>query len=362
MRQNAPAAEADPIGDSLFGTETPLDISADRAEKRLRKELDDEIKRGGKAEAAKTKPRLAEIGHVVAGEPAEKVTGDAAPEVSENSNSGDEIVPGFLGEPVKSKKTKKGKSYKKDSKKAKKDSKKKESTKDKKKKKKDSSSSSSSTSSSALSSSVFRVGKTGNDRISQARMIQWAEDHPGLTALQLLRKMKNVVGEDGEKVDKTGAAPAVAKQFDLRILKHQSGPGGPSVRNQREMTTLCVMLDHLALGRYRQAADVAAARLKSIEGTNRDGHFHQSQFLELIPVNMEGLTTADEKLLVKNETLLNQKSLPSSGDGWQNYGKGDKGNSSYHWIPQPKGKGKKDGGKRKKGAQGKKGEGKGKEF
>ena len=288
------------------------------------------------------------------------VTGDAAPEVSENSNSDDEVVPGFLGEPVKGKKAKKGKSSKKESKKVKKDSKKKKSKKGKKKK--DRSSSSSSSSSSTSSSSVFRVGKTGNDRISQARMIQWAEDHPGLTALQLLRKMKNVVGEDGEKLDKTGAAPAVAKQFDLRILKHQSGPGGPSVRNQREMTTLCVMLDHLSLGRYRQAADVAAARLKSIEGTNRDGHFHQSQFLELIPVNMEGLTTADEKLLVKNETLLNQKSLPSSGDGWQNYGKGDKGNSSYHWIPQPKGKGKKDGGKRKKGAQGKKGEGKGKEF
>ena len=59
-------------------------------------------------------------------------------------------------------------------------------------------------------------------------MIQWAEDHPGSTALQLLRKMKNVVGEDGEKVEKTETAPAVAKQFDLRILKHQAGPNGMS--------------------------------------------------------------------------------------------------------------------------------------
>ena len=130
-------------------------------------------------------------------------------------------------------------------------------------------------------------------------MIRWAEDHPGQTALQLLRKMKNVIGEDGEKVDKSGAAPAVAKQFDLRILKHQAGPNGHNVRNQREMTTLCVALDHLALGRYRQGADVLAARLKSIEAGGRDGHFHQSQFLELIPVNPEGLTTVDEKLLVK---------------------------------------------------------------
>ena len=41
----------------------------------------------------------------------------------------------------------------------------------------------------------------------------------------------------------------------------------------------------------------------------------------MIPVNTEGLTTVDEKMLVRNESLLNQKSSPSSGDGWQNYGK-----------------------------------------
>ena len=127
-------------------------------------------------------------------------------------------------------------------------------------------------------------------------MIQWAEDHPGMVALQLLRKMKSVVGEDGEQVKKTGAAPAVAKQFDLRVIKHQLGPQGtPNPRNQREMSTLCVILDHLALGRYRQAADVAAARLKSVEGATREGNFNQSSFLELIPVNTEGLTTVTKR-------------------------------------------------------------------
>ena len=192
-------------------------------------------------------------------------------------------------------------------------------------------------------------------------MIQWAEEHPGSTALRLLRKMKNVVGEDGEKIQKTTVAPAVAKQFDLRILKHQAGPSGINVRNQREMTTLCVMLDHLALGRYRQAADIAAARLKAVECANREGNFQNAQFLELIAVNPEGLTTADEKLLVKNEALLSQKSWPSSGDGWQNSGKGNKGGAAHTWIPNPKGKGKKEGGKGKKGAKGKKGDGKGKD-
>ena len=163
-------------------------------------------------------------------------------------------------------------------------------------------------------------------------------------------------------MQKTTVAPAVAKQFDLRVLKHQSGPNGINVRNQREMTTLCVLLDHLALGRYRQAADIAAARLKSVECANRDGHFQNAQFLELIAVNPEGLTTADEKLLVKNESLLSQKSWPSSGDGWPSSGKGNKGGAPYSWIPNPKGnKGKKDGGKGKKGAKGKKGESRGKD-
>ena len=97
-------------------------------------------------------------------------------------------------------------------------------------------------------------------------------------------------------------------------------------RTQRELTTLCVVLDHMALGRYKQAADVVAARLKSVEAGARGGHFHQSVFLELVPVNPEGLTTADEKLLVKNEILLNQKSSHAHASEWMGHGKG--GNSN----------------------------------
>ena len=190
-------------------------------------------------------------------------------------------------------------------------------------------------------------------------MIQWAEKHPGATALQLLRKMKSVVGEDGEKLEKSGSAPAVAKQYDLRVLKHQQGYGAASVRNQRELTTLCVVLDHLALGRYKQAADVAAARLKSVESANRDGNWQDAQFLEMIPVNPEGLTTADEKLLMNNESNLNRKEWRSSGDDWQSYSNKGKGDAAHSWIPHPKGKGKKEGGKGKKGEKGKKSDKKG---
>ena len=104
------------------------------------------------------------------------------------------------------------------------------------------------------------------------------------------------------------------------------------------------------------AADVVAARLKSVEAGARGGHFHQSVFLELVPVNPEGLTTIDEKLLVKNETLLNQKSSSPHASEWTGHGKGGNSNSSYSWTPSGNGKSKKGGGKGKKGNKGKKGD------
>ena len=175
-------------------------------------------------------------------------------------------------------------------------------------------------------------------------MIQWAEDHPGKVALELLRKTHAIVGQDGEKVKKIGAAPAVAKQYDLRVLRqHGNAQGKSYFRNQRELTTLCVILDHMALGRYKQAADVVAARLKSVEAGVRDGHFHESTYLELVPVNPEGLTTVDEKLLVKNETLLNRQTPSPHAAEWTGHGKGGSSNSSHSWIPSGNGKSKKGG-------------------
>ena len=174
-----------------------------------------------------------------------------------------------------------------------------------------------------------------------------------MTAIDLLRRMKKQVGEDGEKLEKTNTAPAVAKQYDHRVLKHLAGPKGYNVRNQREMTTLCVMLDHLALGRYQRASDVAAARLKSVERANREGHFGNAQFLELVEVNPEGLTSVDEKLLVRNESTQSQKGWSSSDGGWQNSDWGNEG-SNYQWLANQQGKGK-GSDKGKKGDMGKKG-------
>ena len=96
------------------------------------------------------------------------------------------------------------------------------------------------------------------------------------------------------------------------------------------------MLDHLVLGRYKKAADVVAARLKSVEAANREGNFANGQFLELIPVNTEGLTTADEKQGLRNEALMNKPTWKGSGGDWSQSGKGNYGNCQ--WIPEQKGK------------------------
>ena len=351
--------------EGLFADEGEANAgSAEQAEARLRLELDEEIKKGGKNAGASSKQHLSKAGKKAPpGFSADPLGSHAYDEKSESgSEEGGKV--GFLGDPPQASGTKKGKKNKKekkDSKKKKKESKKSKSKKEKKKKRKSTSSSSDSSSSTDSSSSVFRVGKTGNDRISQARMITWAAEHPGKIAHQLLRKMKAVVAQDGEGVQESAEAPAVAKQFDLRYLKVQPGPKGDFVhRNQRELTTLCVVLDHLALGRNRQAADVVAARLKSVETANREGDFSQASFLELVAVNPEGLTTVDEKLLIRNESHQSQKKPHSFVGGWQNYGGEERSSHPYSWIPKGKGKGKKGDGKGKKGAKGKKGDGKGK--
>ena len=121
------------------------------------------------------------------------------------------------------------------------------------------------------------------------------------------------------------------------------------------MSTMCVLLDHLTLGRYKEAADVVAARLKAVEMSNKEGHFGNAQFLELLPVNVEGLTSVDDKLVVRNETLMGKGDASSSSNAWIPSGKGKPEN--YTWVPKGRGKGDKDD-KGKKGDKGNKGKGK----
>ena len=114
--------------------------------------------------------------------------------------------------------------------------------------------------------------------------------------------MEDMVGRDGEAAtwDKE-TAPAAAKSYYLRVLSLGSTAG---MRNLREMATLCTVLDHLALRRTREAADVCMQRLKAVRVAARDGHWERAQFLELVEADQEPLVSKDEEHLIAREQEL----------------------------------------------------------
>ena len=144
--------------EALFGSALPAAGSkVSPAEKRLRQDLDEEIKKKShKKKVAEKPPSLEELGGVAKPAIPGDLPEEAAVEEPDGSSSEDEAAAGFwMANPGEDGK-KESKKDKKKPKKAKKDSKKKkQSKKDKKKKKKGSSSSSDSSSSSSSSSSVF---------------------------------------------------------------------------------------------------------------------------------------------------------------------------------------------------------------
>ena len=138
----------------------------------------------------------------------------------------------------------------------------------------------SSRSSSRSTSQSFREAFSSQTRGSQARVMAWARKHPGQLAARSLQTMSDRVCREGEAASwGRYDTPAVAKGYYLRVLRPSSGG---SLRNQREMHTLCVALDHLGQGRPSFAADLLTRRLMAVEMANRGGNWDRAQFLELI--------------------------------------------------------------------------------
>ena len=147
----------------------------------------------------------------------------------------------------------------------------------------------------------------------------WSEEYPGRLAARLLQRMEDRVGRDGEAAmwDKE-AAPASARSYYLRVLLTKYTD--MKQRNSREMFTLSVLLDHLARGRTRRAADLAAQRLKAIERSMRDkGSWDAAQFLELLPTEGDSMMEKEEELVIARERELQRR---LSGAGPSGSGKG----------------------------------------
>lgn len=176
----------------------------------------------------------------------------------------------------------------------------------------------------------------------------WSEEYPGRLAARLLQRMEDRVGRDGEAAmwDKE-AAPASARSYYLRVLLTKYPD--MKARNSREMFTLSVLLDHLARGRTRRAADLAAQRMKAIERAMRDkGSWDAAQYLELLPTGGDSMIEKEEELVIARERELNRRlsGHPSGGGG-----KGDGWGSGSKGAPFG-GKGEKGGGGDRKGGKG----------
>ena len=209
------------------------------------------------------------------------------------------------------------------------------------------------------SPSVFRGASSSTGKSTHERLIAWSEEYPGRLAARLLQRMEDRVGRDGEAAmwDKE-AAPASARSYYLRVLLTKYTD--MKQRNSREMFTLSVLLDHLARGRTRRAADLAAQRLKAIERSMRDkGSWEAAQYLELLPTEGDSMLEKEEELVIARERELNRRLAgPAPSGGGKSAGWGSPGGGRYQGGGKgaPFGKGEKGqggGGDGKKGGKGK---------
>ena len=92
------------------------------------------------------------------------------------------------------------------------------------------------------------------------------------------------------------------------ITRSSKKEPGTTLRNKREEVTLCHVLDHLALGRTKEAADVCAQRLKSVQLANKHGNWDRSRFIELVPMADSDLADPSEKK-VANRGLKDNREL-----------------------------------------------------
>lgn len=144
--------------------------------------------------------------------------------------------------------------------------------------------------------------------------------------------MEDRTGRDGE-AGSWGRyqTPAAAKAYYLRVIKPALGSG--SIRSQQELHTLATALDHCAQGRFREAADVLAARLTAVEFASSAGNWDRAKYMEI--VEPDGLTLAgrETQLMATREAeraaRLNRTKDTNSKDkdknSWQNWQSSSKG-------------------------------------
>ena len=104
--------------------------------------------------------------------------------------------------------------------------------------------------------------------------------------IEALEKMKTYMAErDGSA---RGSLEPIVNTYLTSVLL-PSTQGSMGVRNERELRTLALALDHVLAGRFANAMDVLVQRFKAVESSSSEGGWAHSRHLELLP---EGRVTA----------------------------------------------------------------------
>eukprot|EP00438_Fugacium_kawagutii_P001021 Skav205829 [mRNA] locus=scaffold160:57004:58638:- [translate_table: standard] len=197
------------------------------------------------------------------------------------------------------------------------------------------------------SESDFQKGAP-EKRSHQLILMEYADLKPGRLASRMMQKMASMTNRTGAPSRSVLAAqntstPSVAVQYYQTLLFPQHKEK-LSVRVQREIRTLAQVLDHLGVGEVERSADLVSQRLKAIELSVQDQGWHRAQYVELIPLESDGLADIEEVRTASREQLLESKMRRYQGGGKPNrdYGReADKGFQKGRGKEgQKKGKGK----------------------
>ena len=174
--------------------------------------------------------------------------------------------------------------------------------------------------------------------------MRFARENQGRLAEKLLWKMASRVtpgGEaDSDSENQTGAAPAVASAYHLRVLSTQQPP--LSKRNANEMRLMCKMLDLLSRNKVKRAMDFAAQHLKAIEQSVADGGWTRARFLEVFEEDAPSLVGRGEKYMMRSEVRAEQALALRSGSGPKGAPKGarsDEAGAAVNGATESRGKG-----------------------
>ena len=125
--------------------------------------------------------------------------------------------------------------------------------------------------------------------------------------------MASSVQVEGEAQERGSRAPAVAKAFYLRVLLTKYPNMG--ARNQAGLQLLATVLDHLALGRHKEAMDTVAQEMKAVERAIQDENWRDAGSLRLLDDKYSTLLEEEDHALVASVSRDRFRHLGGKG-GW----------------------------------------------